>query len=807
MKSISLFVRLLPLAAALIPLSADAQEIRKWTDKASGKTTEAAFVSADAAARTVTIKNAADQEFTLPVSRLDEADLNYIRQKLTAPTTAATTPPAPAATPGTAPAKPAAAGKAVAAAPKGEPAPPRPELKIIPAKGFKPPAGQDFVKSVQRVRPRLIHTAQGWAALKEMTTRDPVAVKLLATLKQNGEFLLAKPEMTRIYITEVSPVNPGSQTLFRIALLGALHFIDGDPKWKERAVREIGAVTENVYGDWYPNPDNALVTKDHLIAGVLAYDWFRDGFNAEQLKKLREFIHQKGVDPLVAHLKGEPVPPTAKKIEPGTTASKDPKPPAKPQKKPNEDAPELITAEEMGMCSALIMAAICMTDDDPAITKNALEGVGKIFGKGIVQFSPGGVWPEGLDMGDQVLDDVAMVLQTLRAAGGSDFGLSQLEGIPQAGLARMNLVGPTRQFFNYGDTKVPTLNRTWVTSWLCGVHGNPGVPAAAPLPSRGAEGVNTAAFLDVAGQLMHHNPWAAGYGTPAAFDFMSAGGEVAALRSAWDDPAAFFIAMKGGRNEIPTAQLDIGSFVLDAGGVRWGIELGAEDDKAAGFNPAAADRSKRYALYLEGTHGQNTLVMGGDVEEPEKPDPKKIDPKKPAPKAPALTALPGCQDFDAKAAFINFHSSTEKGVAILDMTDAYKKAKSAHRGAMIVRGAKPYVLLQDDLVIKGTTDIAWQMHTKTEVSASGKKATLTQGKSTLTVTMLSPAAGEFVVEDPPANPPGDTRNRDLQKEKVKVLKIKLTSVKGEQRIAVAFALDADAAAPPVLPLVQWVGKK
>ncbi|MBX7210573.1 MAG: hypothetical protein K1X78_19860 [Verrucomicrobiaceae bacterium] len=790
---------------AVMPLArAGAQEMRTWTDKASGKTVEAAYVSADATTRTVKIRNAEGKEFELPVARLNEADIAYIRQKLTAPPTPTPTPAAAPAAPGTKPAAPAAPVK-TAAAPKGQPAPPKPEFKTIAARGFKGPAGSDFVKSVQRVRPRLLQNAQGWAALKDMAAKDPAAVAMLANLKKSGELLLAKPEMTRVYITEASPVNPGSQTLFRVALLGALNFIDGDPKWKERAVREMVSVTDNVYGDWYPG--EPTVTTDHLIAGVLAYDWFKDGFNAGQLAKLKEFIHLKGVDPIAAHLKNEPVPATAKKVEPGTQPQKD-KTPAKAPKKREPEGPELVDADEMGMYSALVLAAICMVDDDPPAAKKALEPVGKMFSKGLAQFSPGGVWPEGMEAGDRVMDHVAMVLQTLRSACGNDFGLSVLEGIPEIGAVRMHLTGPTKYVFNYGDAKKAPLARTWVSSWLSGVHGNPGLPATAALPAKGDDSVDKAAFLDLAGQLIYHNPQAAGYRTPEALDFMAPGGEAAALRSSWDSPAAMYVAMKGGRNEVPAAQLDIGSFVLDAGGVRWAEELGPEDDKAPGFSPDVPDRNKRYALYLEGTKGQNTLVLGGKDEE-EKPEPKKPAGKGPPPKNQKPVTLPGNQELDAKAAFSGaaFQSSAEKGVAILNMTDAYHKAKSALRGILMMRGTQPYVLLQDDLVIKGTSEVDWQMHTKTDVTAAGNKATLTSGKATLTAALLSPAGAEFVVEDPPAKPPGDVRNRDLQKEKVKVLKVRLKGAKGEQRIAVAFALGTDAPSVPVVPIAQWVGKK
>jgi len=91
MKSHSL--ALLVLVSSL--LSVSAQELRQWTDKASGNKIEASMVSADPTARTVTIQRKDGQSFTLPVDRLIDADLAYIKQQMTAPKVA----PAPTAAP------------------------------------------------------------------------------------------------------------------------------------------------------------------------------------------------------------------------------------------------------------------------------------------------------------------------------------------------------------------------------------------------------------------------------------------------------------------------------------------------------------------------------------------------------------------------------------------------------------------------------------------------------------------------------------------------------------------------------------
>ncbi|HYF35679.1 MAG TPA: hypothetical protein VD994_10345, partial [Prosthecobacter sp.] len=665
-----------------------------------------------------------------------------------------------------------------AAAP-AKPAPPRPAITVIPASKFKVPNNADYLRTVQKARPRLIHAAAGWTYVKNAATSDPTATKLLENIKKSGEAVLEAPELVRIFGEQRGTVTPGSRAIFRMATLGTLHFVEGDPRWKERGARELIAITDPAtFQNWYV--DEPEVTADFLIAASLGYDWFRDGLNAQQATAARTYMIEKGIGALVAHIKGEPVPDTAKGQAAGTTSAPKAKAPAKgaPKKAEGDEEPD---AEHMAMASALLLAGICLIDEDPSAAKQAVDAAGKVFGKGMLRFAPAGIWPEGMEKGERVLDYAIMVMQTLKSNAGNDFGFSFLEGLPQAGVARLHLVGPTNQLFNYGDSAGATLSRPWVSTWLASAHGNIGTKAIGP---GGAQNADTA-FFGNSGNLMYFNPHAAGDGTPDSLDYVAPGSAIAAMRSAWNDPSAYYVAVKGGDNEVPTAQLDLGSFVLDAGGQRWAIELGSETDRAPGFE--SPDRTKRYALYIEGTLGQNTLLIGDN----QKPDEKGM-------------IVGGNQEFDAKGAVLAGHSSPPLGIGVVDISKAYSKnAKDVHRGAMVVRGATPYVLLQDDLLVKNSSPVTWQMFTKAEVSVAGNKVTLTQGKQTLTGIILSPAGATFSTAEPP-----EPANEQMKKlPGVHILKISLAEAKGPQSIAVAFALGAEPPAATHKPIAEWIPKK
>lgn len=786
---------LLTLTLALILPALVSAEMRKWTSKA-GTSLDAEMTGVDVAARTVTLKKADGSPLTIPIDALSDADKAFAaaewKKMQSAPATPAPAaampakPPAAPAAPGATPppATPAPAAPAAPAAPS-QPAPPRPAITVIPAKGFKGPNTADYISKVLKTRPRLILAAPGWQRLKGLATSDPLFTKMLGNLKAGGEKVLEAPELTRIFGEQRSTVTPGSKAMFRMACLGALHFIDGDPRWKERGIRELIAITDPAtFQNWYV--DEPGVTADFLIAACLGYDYFKDGMTEKQITDARTYMVEKGIGALAARLKGDAIPESAKGKAAGTTDSKAKAPAKAPPKKVEDDLPD---AEHMAMASSLILAAICINEDDTGAARQAIDAAAKVFGKGMTRFAPAGIWPEGMEAGEMVLDYAIMVIETLKANAATDFGFSMLEGVPQAGLARIHLVGSTGQLFNYGDTAGTSLSRPWVSTWLAGMHGNFGMKAL----TAGAAPTADTAFLNLAGQIMYYNPHAAGDGTSESMDYGVAGGQVAALRSAWDR-AGYYVALKGGDNEIRTSQLDLGTFILDAGGKRWGIELGGETDRAPGFDPKAADRTKRYQLYVEGTPGQNTLEIGQEEELP--PAKKGAPPPKPV--------ISTNQGLDAKASVVFVSSAPDLGMAAVDLKDAYSKAvKSAHRGVQLVRGAKPYVVVQDDVVIKNSTPVTWKMHTRATVAVNGKTATLTDAKQNLHAVILSPADATFTTEDAPE--PASEQSKKLTG--IHILKVSLPEVKGPQTISIAFALDEPPPAHEVKPIIEWPSKK
>jgi hypothetical protein len=403
-------------------------EFRTWTNT-SGKQIEATLLAVDSATRAVKLKMKDGQTYDVPIASLSPADFEYAKARYAAMQAAPPAPaampaapaPAPAATPTTADTPPAEAkkedGKAkgkpkAAPAAPAKPAPPRPVFTTLPLDKFKMPSSADILASVQKVRPRMIHNAASWAALKAQIAK----AKLFENLKASGEEVLTDPELSRINGDTSEGNNEGSKAIYRVGLFGALHYCDGDPKWKERAVREVELFCDKInFRDWHPSEPSGVT--DMVIAVSLGYDWFRDGFNTEKAAQIREFVYDKGVEALLAHLQDEPVPPVAfgvsaggedsakKKEENAKKAKGKGKEPERPEEVP-------VNAEKMAIASALLIYAVSFADEAPDHAKKAANAAVKVFGEGWQRFAPAGVWPEGFGRGDAVLDYAAILIQS-----------------------------------------------------------------------------------------------------------------------------------------------------------------------------------------------------------------------------------------------------------------------------------------------------------------------------------------------------------------------------------------------------------
>ncbi|MGA3008169.1 MAG: heparinase II/III family protein, partial [Opitutaceae bacterium] len=246
--------------------------------------------------------------------------------------------------------------------------------------------------------------------------------------------------------------------------------------------------------------------------------------------------------------------------------------------------------------------------------------------------------------------------------------------------------------------------------------------------------------------------------------------DIAILRSAWDDPGAIFAGFKGGDNAANHSHLDLGTFVLDADGVRWADYLGADN-----YDLPDYFGNKRWTYFRLNNRSQNTLTPGDRLQDPQ-----------------------------AVAPIIGFRDAPDRAFAVADLTAAYPDtAQRILRGIALLDQSR--LLVQDDLLsLHSDTRLHWGMVTKAKItlSADGRTATLTQHGRTLCASLLAPGNAVFQVTS--TRPPSPEENQNTG---TAMLTIETTPAPGDIRLAVLLSpsgLRWPKLPPPVLiPVRDW----
>lgn len=406
------------------------------------------------------------------------------------------------------------------------------------------------------------------------------------------------------------------------------------------------------------------------------------------------------------------------------------------------------------------MGALAIADEERVVAGEILRQAREGIVPSMHAFAPDGGCPEGPGYWGYATQYHVFYLAAIETALGTDWGMKKIPGVSEAGLFRIHSIGPMNQSFNFADAHAGT-GAAPQMFWLAMEFDRPVFAA------------HERAFADRKPSIWHllwYRPGVAGpenYLRPRSLDAVFRGVNVAFFRSKWDDPKAVYVGMKGGDNKANHSHLDLGTFVMDAVGYRWAVDLGPDDYNLPGYWDA-----RRWTYYRLKTEGQNTLMLDDEN-----------------------------QEVDGKAPLVAFHSAPERALAVTDLTDGYRrKAKQVLRGIELLERRR--VLVQDEIQTEQPVRITWNFHTPAKIQLEGTSAVLSQGEAKLHARILSPEGARFEVVS--ANPP----KPQAQQPEVSNLVIRLIGRVGTTRIIVLLSPGGgeSEAAPPVEMLEKWIEK-
>jgi hypothetical protein len=595
-----------------------------------------------------------------------------------------------------------------------------------------PPPGEILARLTPG-HPRLLVTSGDWARLAARLRADGSLQEWYARLRERGRRLLEEPPSRYEIPDGLRLLGVSRQVVDRVYTLALLYHVEGEADFARRAGRELEAVA--AFPDW--NPRHFLDTAEMTHAFAIGHDWLFDFWTPEQRAVWMRAIVEKGLKPALEIYRRDS----------GWSRARH---------------------NWNQVCNGGIgVGALAVAEVDPALAGEVLAAALRSIPLALREYGPDGAWAEGPGYWRYATQYTVLFLAALETALGTDFGLGQIPGFADAGLFPLYIAGPLNRTFNYADggdgpVRAPEL------FWLARRFHRPEyahyqVQRAFGLP------------LD----LLWFDPATRPAATRAAAalprDKYFRGAEVVTLRTAWEDRQALFVGFKAGDNRANHSHLDLGTFVLDALGERWVVDLGADD-----YNLPAYFGNQRWTYYRLRAEGHNTLVLNPAAG----PD----------------------QDPRAAGQIVKFESGPGRAVAVADLSAAYAPhARSVRRGLALLDGRQ--VLVQDEVRAAAPAEFWWFLHTPAEITLgdNGRTATLRLGQRRLWAEVLEPAAARFTVRDArplPSSPQPEKQNPNAG---IRKLAVHMPGI-SDLRLAVRLVPLRKAAPPPapaLQPLAEW----
>ncbi len=541
----------------------------------------------------------------------------------------------------------------------------------------------DILANLRPGHPRLLAHADDFARIREAVQSDALMQQWLAHEKKTAENMLAQPVTTYNKPDGLRLLTESRQVEARVLTLAMLHRIEPDPRYVQRIWADMQAAAN--FPDW--NHQHVFLdVAEMTYAFAIAYDWLYDEWSPQQRQIIRDAIIKHG-------------------LEPGLDCYK------------TSFWWVKSTSNWNQVCNGgMINGALAIADEQPELAVDIIRNALESLPIAMANYAPDGGYEEGPGYWGYGTRFNVFALCALDTALGTDFGLSDSPGYDQTAGFPIHMTGPTGKSFNFADasegSKIGFLHFYFAKRF--------NKPAYARAAAAVCEGGPYELLWYDANLLKQASPDAA---LPLDALYQRVG--VLAMRSAWDDPDAMFVAAKGGENGKSHGHLDLGTFVLDAGGQRWFLDLGADDYNIPGYF-SAKPGGRRWTYYRCRTEGHNTLVIGPPVNEE--------------------------QLFTASAA-VKLQSQPEQAIADIDLSQAYELADSVQRRITLARpeDGESSVLVEDQIKAGAPQPVWWSAHTRAMIALSddGRSATLTLGGKTLRAELLQPqdTAVKFTVMD------------------------------------------------------------
>jgi len=596
-------------------------------------------------------------------------------------------------------------------------------------------------------RPRILATEDDFDRAGRLVETDDRVAAWFDAVEGRAETLLEEPPEGYELPDGKRLLGTSRSVLQRVVNLGTAYRLTGKEAYADRLWRELDAAAD--FPDW--NPSHFLDVAEMTAAFAVGYDWLREDWSARQASRLADAMAEHGFRAGLPGYRGE------------------------------DGREELSWMRNDNnwntVCNGgLTLGALALLGDDHGhgdLPAEIIEGARSSILRPIEAVGPNGGWDEGIVYWGYNAKYLVFYLASLENTLGTTFGFDDRPGIANLGEFPLHVTSPTNLPFTYGDSHTDRRSESGLF-WVARRFDRPTyagyqvetLEGTIPDPPPRSFALNVL-WYDPA---VVADPESVGLDRERRFP---GGNESAVARTAWGDPDAAFLGFKTGNNQVGHGDLDVGTFVYDANGVRWACDLGRNDYETAEpdyweYGPDG----RRWEFYRKRAEGHNTLVVDPDGG----PD----------------------QDPLADCTIRSLYGDDESVRAVADLSDAYPGV-AIQRGVGLLEG-RSELIVRDELDAGGT-ETWWFMHTAADVTVDGRTATLRRDGERVRAAIRSPNGATFAVKEAAPLPTSPVREEEAPVEGVRKLAIHLEDA-GTTAIEVRIGPDVTPGGA-ARPLAEW----
>ena len=436
----------------------------------------------------------------------------------------------------------------------------------------------------------LLASPADFISIREAVRAPGLLQDIAGFVRRLADHELAEPVVTR-EMEGRRLLHVSRNVLRRVINCGLVWQLDRSPRHARRALQDLQAAA--AFSDW--NPSHFLDVGEMCCAFALGLDWLHDAMTDAERTALEDALIRLGLEAGLAD-------PKAGFIR--------------------------VTNNWNAVCNGgLAMAAIAVRHRRPDLAEPLIARCIRELPLHGENYAPDGAFIEGPTYWAYGTLYHVLAVESLRRATGSTHGLDALPGFRESAAFIIHITGPSGGYHSYFDcrkerTPLPAL--LWFGRHFDDAEVTRSEAAfirrvlAGPLdPVLWTE--NRAFALSLLWLQPAHLAMTPG---PAPLAWSGDGpNPVAFWRTAWA-PDAVWVGAKGGRATLSHGHIDAGSFVLEAGGVRWAVDPGMEEYhrlEAMGVKIWGEDR---WTLFRLGAEGHSIPRIDGVAPAPGGPCPR-----------------------------------------------------------------------------------------------------------------------------------------------------------------------------------------